>query len=429
MTLEEVLRCVGEPGAADVMRVHWEESAALLGEAVPNILTAESIARCREWCGFGPEVEGPLCKIAARIAADPALRLLAGHCERLLFEHPDDGGGTGDWPSMQAALGDQRGAFYLLIALGMVPRVIEKHQELGVSDEVTRETCLQVRCFAENYRRGRRGLLGVFRPQLGWLRHYTAGRLFRLGRMEYMLQPFNGGVDVYRHAATGEVLALAPDGMRVNGSGYVARGAELLDDVRTWTVVRREETESVSGFVVSPRGMVVREQVTLPRREWDPVLTKGDTILDMHIPAGGGMTPELCADSMRRAAAFFRERFPDRPFAAVSCRSWIFNTQLDGILPPDSNLVAYQRELYLYPIPSGFTDGLWFLFFQKDFDTSTAPRDTAVQRAVLDFLEAGNAWRSGAMFFMVEHLDRLGTQHYRSHWPPSVLRDAGSLSL
>lgn len=136
------------------------------------------------------------------------------------------------------------------------------------------------------------------------------------------------------------------------------------------------------------------------------------------------MTPERCADSMRRATAFFRHHFPDRPFASITCWSWIFNTQLDGILPPEANLVAYQRELYLYPVASSPNSGLWFLFLQDTFDAATAPRDTALQRVVLEFLATGQPWRNGAMFFLTEHLDSFGSQRYRSQWPPSLLRDS-----
>src|SRR5579871_133721 len=419
MTIEEVLQHLGEPGAADVLRPHWEESADLLGEGIPPFLQPEAIVLHRDWCGFGPEVDAPLLEAASRIAADPALRLLAWHCERLLFVHTDSTGSR-DWPSLESALGEQCGTFYLLVALAMVPRVIARHREIGVSEEVGRETCLEVSCFAENYRRGTRGRLGIYRQQLYWLRHYPAGSLFRHGRMEYRLAPYSGGVEVYRHRDTGEVLALAPDGKRFNDEGYAVRDEEM----HGWSAAHVIEEDAVTGYPISPLGMAVHQEVRLPRSEWERVLTKGDDTLDMHIPAGGGMTPERCADSMRRATEFFRKQFPDRPFKAITCGSWIFNTQLDGILPPTANLAAYQRELYIYPIPGGPTAGLWFFFFQETFDPATAPRDTALQRAVLDFLEAGNTWRGGGgMFFLTEHLDRYGTQHYRSHWPPAALRD------
>jgi len=57
----------------------------------------------------------------------------------------------------------------------------------------------------------------------------------------------------------------------------------------------------------------------------------------------------------------------DRPVAALVCCSWMFNTQLERILPPSANLVRYLRDLYLFPLPPSDTGGLWFLFLQTPF--------------------------------------------------------------
>ena len=96
------------------------------------------------------------------------------------------------------------------------------------------------------------------------------------------------------------------------------------------------------------------------------------------------MTLERCGDSMRSAAAFFSRHFPERPCAAIACWSWIFNTQFEETLSPDSNLVRYQRELYLYPLRSNGKAGLLFMFGEDDVDPTAAPRDTSTQRAMLD---------------------------------------------
>jgi hypothetical protein len=75
------------------------------------------------------------------------------------------------------------------------------------------------------------------------------------------------------------------------------------------------------------------------------------------------------------------------------------------------------RELYLFPVPSTADAGLWFIFFQNTFDPATAPRDTSLQRAVLDYLAAGNRWRVGGMFFLLDDLGEFGRQHYRATFP------------
>jgi len=134
------------------------------------------------------------------------------------------------------------------------------------------------------------------------------------------------------------------------------------------------------------------------------------------------MTPARTASSMKGAVAFFRRFFPDRPFVGIASRSWIFNTQLQQILPPTANLVMYQRELYLFPIPSSPSGGLYFIFCQEEIDWASAPRDTSLQRAVADFISAGNTWRVGGMFVLNEDMEHVGAQYYQSRWPPRILR-------
>jgi hypothetical protein len=93
--------------------------------------------------------------------------------------------------------------------------------------------------------------------------------------------------------------------------------------------------------------------------------------------------------------------------------SWILNPQIGQIYRPDSNMVLWQQEMYLYPIASSGRDGLHFLFARDDIDPATAPRDTSMRRAFLDWLASGKRLMSGGAFILTEDLQYYGTQHYR----------------
>lgn len=416
MDLADVLAKLQEPEALEVLSPHWEKSLASLPAGTPGFLRPEEFTVSREGAGFGPEVDAPLRQAAERVLASPALTRLAWHCNQLLFEHRDYSE-TGKWPALERALGDLAGAFYLLICLDTVPRALRVHQRMGVPAEVSRNTWPQISGMSGNYRRMTGGRLGITLSTIAWLRHFTAGELFRIGRFEFMARPWGADLHVCRSRRTGATVALAPDGMRYNHDGFVDGSAGITDEVGGWTATWREEEDCTLGSPISPLGMAEHRQVRLPKAEWECVLKKGDYTLDMHIPAGGGMTPQRCGESLRGAAPFFRRFFPDRPFRAITSGSWIFNTQLQEIQLSSDNLAAFQRELYLYPIYSGAHDGLWFIFVQDDFSPATLRRDTSLSRAVADFLAAGNVWRCGAMFFLTDDLDRFGTQVYRSSWP------------
>lgn len=404
--LRDALLKLGAPQAAEALAPHWRDSFLCLGQGRPWFLDPAEVQTARRYGGFPDKAEAELQEQARRVASDPALRLLAWHCHRLLYDHPDYCR-IGEWPQ---ALG---GIFGLLVAMGMVRRVRQAHAAMGVSEEVTRETCSQLSCFAENYARMSGGRLGVPVTQMYWTRHYPACRLFRLGRMEYMIRQSRGGVVAFRHRRGGAVVALAPHGARYDGQGQVAWEPE-----GGWTAALERTPETVSGSPISPAGAVERRRVTLPLRDWECVLSPDDATLDMHIPEGGRMSLEQCGDSMRRAAAFFARFFPNQVCRTFGCSSWIFNTQLERIRLSSDNLVRFQRELYLFPVPSSGRDGLWFIFLRDDVDPATAPRDTSLRRGVAEFLATGERWRGGGMFFLVDDLPRFGTQPYRSGWPP-----------
>ena len=225
---------------------------------------------------------------------------------------------------------------------------------------------------------------------------------------------------MFRHRTSGQVVALAEDGTRFDSDGYVAH--EDFDG-QTWTATYAETDDDVEGYPIAPQGMAVQKKVSLDFSEWERVFGKDDTILEMHIPQGGPMTPEVCAESMQEGVRFFAEFFPEQDPAAIVCGSWLLNNQLEDILGQDSNLVKYQHELYLYPVYSRGRDGFFFIFSQLDFDPDTAPRDTRLQRGVLDFIAAGNRWRSGGMFMLVDDVGRIGQQVYRRNWPSEELGD------
>src|SRR5947208_16799390 len=99
MKLEEIAARLQEPDSLEVLRPHWEDSVATLGEEGPSFLDPAEYTLSREYCGFGAEIDPLLAETASRIARDPALRLLAWHCFRLVFEHPEYEG-MGRWPSL-----------------------------------------------------------------------------------------------------------------------------------------------------------------------------------------------------------------------------------------------------------------------------------------------------------------------------------------
>lgn len=70
-------------------------------------------------------------------------------------------------------------------------------------------------------------------------------------------------------------------------------------------------------------------------------IKNGDTYISVHIPEGGGMTPEACQASFDMAMEFFPKHFPNHQFDAFICHTWMFDEQLKSVLSPNSNIVKF----------------------------------------------------------------------------------------
>jgi hypothetical protein len=418
MRLENVLRELVEIECVETLRSGWDESLSTLPTGVPSFLDPIHVIASRRYAGLPDEVDATLQDATARIAGSKALRVLIWHAYRTLCD-PEGGGSFDNWPTLEQSLGDLCGTFYMLVGLAAVPHIRELHGKMGVPEDITRDTCHVLVCLSWNYDRSHPGRLGIMLPELSWVRNHLQGRLFRIGRLEFMIGPFQGQLEAYRHRASGRVIALAADGARFDERGYLPyRGAPPGNG--EWVACLKRDGDRVEGSPISPWGVALQRQISLSLRAWRQELSPGQLALEFHIPEGGGMTPERCLDSMRAGLAFFAKFFPDTPVAGFHSSSWIFGPQLEEYLPGSANLVKLLQDVYLYPIPSGPREGLYYLFGSDDVDLNTAPRDTSLRRATLEYLAGGGSWRCGGMFIMGADLTRFGSCIYRSDWDATL---------
>ena len=424
MNLDEVLSALGEADRREAFAAFWDESRrACPPEAyAERFLAPAAIADAwRAGRFFAPDPPAELLDMARRICGTPALLALAAYAHWRLFEGPRQPV-QDDWPTLGASLGDDAELFYLVVALGFIPSVKSYHQRLNLPAPVMKDTVLQVARYCDNCLRGR-GRLGIYLNQLGWLANYMSPNLyFRIGRFEFWKRIFRYPVYVFRRRSDQATVALSLGGLSFTAAGDRCLAGEP-EPPGHWRSVYEETDQATLGTPVTPWGRAGREPVRLPREEWACVLKSGDTILEMHIPNGGQMTPSAAESSMREAFHFFNTRFPEPPVRGIASCSWIFSNQIEECLPPEANLAQLVRRLYLLPSPSHANSGLWFVFLQDGgFNPATARRDTSLQRAILDYLSrTGTPWHVNAMFVLGSDLETLGPDTYRRRWPPTGL--------
>lgn len=124
----------------------------------------------------------------------------------------------------------------------------------------------------------------------------------------------------------------------------------------------------------------------------------GEPVLDVHVPGDGPMTPEACDASLGSAVRFFARHFPGTSYRYATCHSWLLDERLRDHLPADSNIVRFQSRFRLFGRrPVCDDDVLGFVFHAEPgtSDLDRFPRETGLQRAVLDRLRSGGHWRAG----------------------------------
>ncbi len=349
-------------------------------------------------------------KIAEISANDPDAQLLAWHLHRSLFL-------TGkatyshQLPLPEKKFGEYAGVFFLMIAISAIPLIEKTTQRLGLPEKYAEDSATWLGGTVSIFAAAHKGLPGHDIRQTPWLKHTIDGELFRIGRLEFWAKTLPSYVPAIYRNTKGNVIALCQDRWTLNKEGLRVRYDS--PDAALHTTLNHCGGK-ISGTPISPLGYALTgKTITLNDSEWKPLVSPWDTILEVHIPGGGGMTPEKVQASMREALELFHNHF-HKEIPLFVCASWILNSEWEQRLP-NSNIATFQREVYLFPLELGNgTDGLFFLFGRDDGDPLTYPADNSARRAMLDVIREGGTLKSGGMFLLAEDLKEFGTQVYRN---------------
>lgn len=360
----------------------------------PAFLDLHAIAQSGAEAGLDATTVQTLCEFVRRIAADQQLQLVANTAHHTVFSTNTDCAEAME--AVGTTFGTQAGMLQALYVLDMLRLIRERYAARGVPASMA--TAVFERHGAAGLRdAAARGDIGSVGWSPGWHRIVASGDFYRLGRLEFVAATMQYPQRIYRHVHSGAVVALGEAGERFSDEGV---GVGPL----TWASVFLETHDAVVATPLSPHGIALRQLVRLPRDDWQLVLKPGDPILDLHVPGDEPLTIDALRDAHMQAAFFFDRYYPDHPFVAYLCDSWLFSPLLDEMLGPDSNIVRWQREGYLLPDDSAGEDLVELAFGQ---------RDTHLRRALHAHLEAGRLLYSGRYLFLRQDLDRFGSQPYQ----------------
>lgn len=137
---------------------------------------------------------------------------------------------------------------------------------------------------------------------------------------------------------------------------------------------------------ITPIGKGLQDKVKLNRDEWEKVLDKDDTLLEIHIPRDTAFNMESIKDTYSKAKEFYATYFPEVKYKGMVCHTWLFTPQLREMLPPSSNIIKFQQQFYLYPT-AGSVRFLWNFVFNELTEVKDAKPDTSLRKQVLSYVE------------------------------------------
>lgn len=319
------------------------------------------------------------------------------------------------WPRLTHSLGPPGGLLYLLALLSGVDDMYAIHRDHEVPESVTRDTLSQIPLYLRETRESQ-GYPELTPHLAGWLMNHFTGILYRLARLQFQFGTSRYRIRVFRSTETGQVVALSEAGVRYRPDGQILRHGDPEEGA--WTARLVQEGGEIAGFPIHPAGRALPREIRLDAGEWRGVLAPGDPVLNIHIPGGEPMYYDRCGEAFERALEFFPAHFPEREWVAFVCGSWILNSAIQDLLGEDSNLVRFQREVYLFPIGLSDESLPGAIFDEVPEDLSQAPRETSLQRAYIDAMQAGGlVTGSGACFLLPEDV-AWGQQVYLSQEMP-----------
>lgn len=397
----------------------WGDSFINMPDIIP-FLESETVREMSFYLRLDNQTAEALFSAVEIIRDVPALKAYIWHMYYRLvtpsFSYGCEPSGFGQYFLPEYHLGERASIVFLAAALGAMAKAREKYRADGIPEEIIRDTLAVLSESAKNFHFNT-GKVGISETMFGWLRLYVTGRLIQLGRFNFkLMETYPFGI-VLKNCTDGRKLMLAQAGLEINSHGFCLQENDPWNDKVTTTSFEVTD-DGYAGNVVSPAGFVLPGKHYFPKTEWKVILEPGDVMIDMHIPAGGGMTLERCRESFMNAFEFFSKCFPGRFKPVIISHSWIFNTQFEERMP-DSNLAKLMRECYLFPFASSGQDGIFFLFgkgaYSKE-NLTKAPRNTSVRRVMLEILESGEHLRCGGMVYFCEDLPEFGKTIYRNQF-------------
>lgn len=300
---------------------------------------------------------------------------------------------------LSIALGLRSAMFHALLVPALLPETIRIYRDKGLPLAVLADSMSDLRIWILHYKR-KRNACGL--GNLRWMLHILKARLFRFGRLQFMQAAFYMPFVVLRNKHSGKAVALPEAGIAYREDGLTEGTNGIYAGERGWVSRYNENEARFEGHPVTAAATVIRQSRQFPTAEWEVVLRRTDPVVEIHMPEGERMPHDVCLQSMGKAVRFYAEHFPDRPWRAFTCLSWLMEPKLAELIPSSSNIVQYQSHFYKMPFKSDDANIFDHVFGTSRPEVAEARRDTQLQRAILDYMATGRLLQEAIGVWLAE---------------------------
>jgi len=334
---------------------------------------------------------------AEKIKNNPSLCLLL--C--LVEEYVKMGGNTcSDEYTEPKGEGIEYDFFHLFPAIPTIKSSIAYLKNRNVPDKVIYDTmreydtCVQTCCSTL-------GRPAFDKGRLGWIKILIHNSLIRIGRLKYEIPQKRNTLFIKVYQNKEGMLAVFADGVSVHKDGMILGAPGFEKKEGSFYTECSETNTFIIGHLVK-NGLIENKKTTFHKKDWKLILSKDDPVINIHIPSDGKFDQETIEQSFKQAREIFNHCYPDYPYKAFYCASWLMSVSLQTLLKPTSNILNFQKNFTLFPYPAYGTGVFQFVFPKQGIpdDYNTLPEDTSLQRAVKETYLQGNYINEFSGFFI-----------------------------
>lgn len=359
------------------------------GTVLPPAYSPEILSEACRLCNISESDYEHLLSVAKKIASDKDLTIYA--CT-LYKEFTEGCSSFSNHYRPEDKLGIDADHIFLLTVLSGMPTAYERYLAQGTPEDIIAATLDFTNNTRKNPPAGETAVK-ILPLQLAYCRRYYKAEIFRLGRFHFTLSRDKRDLPVVliKKKDPSQKVLLSADQVFYDDSCFVNTASP------TWLTRASLDEKTISGHVINADGTTSHERTDFATAEWTWQYG-ARMVIDMHIPAGGGMSPELSRESLKKAFEFFAGKS-----SVIYCNSWILNPELKGLAGTD-NMTALMKMGHLFPVKSSDKEGMFFLFGKETDNISELPGNTTLQRSVIDFLQKGGKLRAGGIFFFADEI-------------------------